>query len=120
MSDRNPKFIVILDEHDNLHDIVLAHTNLHANIVPRNKPKVLGGGWWHLENHDTLQKLYLYKLSVDFGQATKKQIISAMKEGLFGTVWSDAEIYYSTAMVMNDDTKKNSELIYNPVTDKSK
>ena len=87
--------------------LILANVEMHRDIT-ENHQGVVGGGWWYINDDRT--KLYLYSKSVDFGNVSKEQLISALENGYLQGGIDKMEIYFSDAESLSD-VIENGELI---------
>ena len=77
---------------------VQMHMDLRTDHI--NEP-VHGGGWWHCN----LEKktIYLYKLSIDFGQCTKEQVIEGFKNTYIQRSLTGFKVKFTLNQYFSDD-----------------
>ncbi len=68
------KFII------NQGNLMMGHVNFHKELSS-DHTTTKGGGWYHID-HDN-KKVYLYDVSMDFGQAKREDVIAAIQTGDF-------------------------------------
>jgi len=100
------KFIVFKDE-DFGYEVALGHVQYHIELVPSSKKRedVVGGGLWH---HDSGTKtMFFWGVSTEFGQATKEQFDTAMKNGYIGIRLEDMNVIFSDLLDFEDVLKEH-------------
>ena len=99
-----PKYIVV----DNT--FILGNVDFHSEMLPKDSPKPLGGGWWSF--NEDFSELTLFHLSFDYGHLTRSQIIDVFTNGNLPSNIPNGldKVYHSSASTI-EDAMKDRELI---------
>ena len=100
----HPKFIVYRDEYGEI-EVTLGNVELHKDLRPFKEAKILGGGWFKINNRAEPKQLFLYNKSYDFGDYNHERVLEAVKNNsLFSMEFEEYEIY------CNHDTEFSKDL----------
>ena len=66
-------------------NFIKGDVDLHFELKDGTPHRVKGGGYWYVDKEEKV--LHLFKLSVDFGQCTKEEVIAALKAVHFSSSW---------------------------------
>ena len=81
---------------------ISASIDYHSEIVSE-KDKVVGGGYWKMDRQNNI--IWLYGSSDDYGRCTAEQVLSAVKNGIFGARFEAFKVLFSASDLIdfNDD-----------------
>lgn len=86
--------------------LVLGNVEFHIDLAKSHK-LTFGGGMWHYDN--TSSTLYLYGESMDFGRATKQNVISAKKDCMVRYGNRDEFVYANEINIAFSDKRELDE-----------
>ena len=98
------KFIIYGDE------LIMGVVEYHRDLLPKkyDKEKILGGGRWEWIPHNYPNKVFFFGNSMEYGKATKEQLLIAWENTLISPSIENCEIIFSELNSFGDVLEENN------------